>query len=92
MDISQENFLCIYLKQTKMSFVSFYKIGQQKRGTGSAWGRELVEGEEVRKGYGRVNMVQILCTQEWRKGRERRIVEGVNSTTIYLIHCKDFRK
>jgi hypothetical protein len=30
MEMSQENSLCSYLKQTKMSFFSFYKIREQE--------------------------------------------------------------
>jgi hypothetical protein len=36
MEMSQENSLCNYLKQTKMSF-SFYKIGEQGSRTGPVW-------------------------------------------------------
>jgi hypothetical protein len=49
MEMSQGNFLCDYLKQTKMSFFFFYKIGEQVLsgelvpvGGGRMWGK----GEE----------------------------------------------
>jgi hypothetical protein len=65
--------LCSYLKQTEMSCFFFYKVGEQENRTGLArerggvgWGDGgvlvPVGGEEVGKGCGRVNMVQILCT------------------------------
>jgi hypothetical protein len=57
------------------------------------------------KGCGRVNKVQILCTHVCtqkndtcrnysRSGRKeyRRMVEGVNSSMIHLIYCKNFYK
>jgi hypothetical protein len=64
------------------------------------------EGEEVRKGYRRVNMVQILYTHvsKWKNDPvetisgiggeegERRMVEAVNSCMIYVIYCKNFGK
>jgi hypothetical protein len=63
-EMSQENSLCSYLKQTKMSF--FFNLQNQKTegwnrsclGVGSNSGR----GEEVGKGNGRVYIVQTLCT------------------------------
>jgi hypothetical protein len=60
MEMSQGNSLCSYLKQTKLSFLFFffYKIREQEGGTGPTSG----SGEEVGKGCGKVNMVQILCT------------------------------
>jgi hypothetical protein len=65
MEISQGNSLYSYLKQTKMSFFFFCKIGGQNRsclgGIGTS-GRE----EEVGKGCGKVNIVQILCTHVWK--------------------------
>jgi hypothetical protein len=36
MEVPQGNYLCSYLKQAKMSLFSFYKIGEQEDGTGSA--------------------------------------------------------
>jgi hypothetical protein len=69
MEMSQGNSLCNYLKQTKMSFFFFYKIGEQEGRTGPAWGVGTSgRREEVGKGCGRVNMVQILCTHgcKWK--------------------------
>jgi hypothetical protein len=37
-EMSQGNSLCSYLKQTKLSFFSFYKIGEQESRTYSVWG------------------------------------------------------
>jgi hypothetical protein len=64
MEMSQGNSLHSYLKQTKMSFFFFfYKIREQEGGTGPVWrGWYQWEGEEVGKGCGRMNTVQILCT------------------------------
>jgi hypothetical protein len=62
MEMSQENSLCSYLKQTKMSlFFSFTKWEQEvKQVLSGGWYQW--EGEDVRKRCGRVNIVQILCT------------------------------
>jgi hypothetical protein len=59
----------------------------------------------VEKWWRSVNMVQILCTHvcKWKneacetvprmgEGEQRRMVEGVNSTMIYSICCKNFCK
>jgi hypothetical protein len=69
MEMSQGNSLCSYLKQTKMTFYFFYKIGNRRAeqvlpGVIGTSGK----GEEVRKMYGRVNIVQILCTNvcKWK--------------------------
>jgi hypothetical protein len=63
MEMSQGNSLCSYLKQTKMSFFFFCKIGEQEGRTGPVCGVGTSgSGEEVGKGCGKVNMVQILCT------------------------------
>jgi hypothetical protein len=70
MEMSQGNFLCSYLKQTKMSFFFlFYKIREQKGrtdpilgiGTNRRW-------EDVGKEHRRVNIVQILGTHgcKWK--------------------------
>jgi hypothetical protein len=58
MEVPQENSLCSYCKQTKMSFF-FYKIREQKDGTGLVWGRVGTsgKGEEVGKVHGRMNRV-----------------------------------
>jgi hypothetical protein len=61
--------LCSYFKQTGMSFSFYYKLKEQEGGTGPVLGVLYQwEGEEVGKGYSRVNMVQILCThvRKWR--------------------------
>jgi hypothetical protein len=63
MEMSQGNSLYSYFKQTKMSLFFIYKIGEQEAeqvltgvfGTSGRW-------EELEKGHGRVNIVQILCT------------------------------
>jgi hypothetical protein len=47
MEMSQGYFMCVSLKQTKMSFFFLYKIGKQEGRTGPSWGREL---EPVRGG------------------------------------------
>jgi hypothetical protein len=60
-------------------------------------------GEKVGKGCTKVNVVQILCRHvgKWKnetcsnysriggRGRLRRMMEGVNSSMIYLIYCKN---
>jgi hypothetical protein len=71
METSQGNSLsnCHYLKQAKMSFLSFfffYKIEEQERGTSPAWelgigrGWCLWEGEVLGKGCRRVTVVQLF--------------------------------
>jgi hypothetical protein len=72
--------------------------------TGPVWGIGTSgRREEVRKGCGRMNMVQILCTHvcKWEnetcsnysrnggRGDKRKMMEGVNSTTMYY---KNFGK
>jgi hypothetical protein len=43
-------------------FFLFYKIRKQEGGTGLVWGVGISGSvEEVGKGFGRVNIVQILC-------------------------------
>jgi hypothetical protein len=35
----------------------------------------------------------VETIKEWRKGGQRRMVEGVvNSSPVYLLHCKNFCK
>jgi hypothetical protein len=51
MEMPQGNSLCSYLKQTKMSFFFFYKIGKQVGKTGTAWNGR---GEKVGKECGMV--------------------------------------
>jgi hypothetical protein len=49
--------------------MSFFKIREQEGRTGPAWGIGTSgQGEEVGKGFGRVNMVQTLCTRvcKWK--------------------------
>jgi hypothetical protein len=65
MEISQGNSLCSYLKETKMSFFfSFTKSENRRIEQVPAWmgGWYQWEGEDIRKGYRRVNIVQILYT------------------------------
>jgi hypothetical protein len=38
MEVPQENSLCSYLKQAKMSLFFFYEIEEQEGRTGPAWG------------------------------------------------------
>jgi hypothetical protein len=70
MEMSQGNFLCSYLKQTKMSFFfSFTKL--ENRRAEQVLSREVGtsgRGLEVGKGWGRMNIVQVLCTHvcEWK--------------------------
>jgi hypothetical protein len=62
MEMSQGNYLCSYLKQTKISFFFFYKIGEQEGRAHPVWGIGTSgRGKERKKGCKRVNMVQILC-------------------------------
>jgi hypothetical protein len=62
MEMSQENSLYSYFKQTKLSFFFFYKIREQEVcGVGTSG-----KGEDVVKGCRRVNMVQILCTHVYK--------------------------
>jgi hypothetical protein len=63
MEMSQGNSLCSYFKQTKIVIFFFYKIREQEGETGPVWGVGISgQVEDVGKGHGRVNMVQILCT------------------------------
>jgi hypothetical protein len=72
MEMLQENCICSYLKQTKMSFFLFVLQNQR---TGE-WNRSclgLVVGASGRgrrggKGYRMVNIMQILCTHvcKWK--------------------------
>jgi hypothetical protein len=70
MEMSQRNSLCIYLKQTKISCLFFfYKNGEQESRTSTARGVDTSgRGQEVGKGHGRVNVVQIVCTHvcKWK--------------------------
>jgi hypothetical protein len=53
------------LKQTKISFFFFYKIGEQEGRTYSVWDEGVGtrrRGEDMEKGCRKVNMMQILCT------------------------------
>jgi hypothetical protein len=50
----------LYLKQAKFIFF-VYKMGEQEGETGPG-GDTSGRVEEVGKGRGRVNMIQILCT------------------------------
>jgi hypothetical protein len=60
LEMLQGNSLSSYLKQTKMSFLFFYKIREQEGRTGPTLGCWYQwEGEEVKKGCGRVDIVQI---------------------------------
>jgi hypothetical protein len=52
-----------------MPFFFFYKIREQKVRTGPVWSvGNSGRGEDVGKGCGKVNMVQILCTHvcKWK--------------------------
>jgi hypothetical protein len=58
--MSQVNFLLSYLIQTKMPF---FKDGEQEGKTSPVWGLVPVgEGEDIKKGCRRANMVEILYT------------------------------
>jgi hypothetical protein len=68
MELSQGNSLGSYLKQTKISFFSYTKL-ENRRVEQVLLGRVGTSGmEEVGKGYGRVHIVQILCTHvcKWK--------------------------
>jgi hypothetical protein len=43
--------------------MSFFKNREQEGKTGPVWGWYQWEGEDIRKGYRRVNVVEILHTQ-----------------------------
>jgi hypothetical protein len=60
MEMSQGHSLYSNFKQTKMSFLFSYKNRELEGRTGPFWYSGM--GEEVRKGCGKVNMVQILHT------------------------------
>jgi hypothetical protein len=70
MEMSQGNSLCSYLKQTKMSFFSFfYKIGEQEGWTGPSWGgwyqwERGGGGERVWEGEDSANTVYICMYTE----------------------------
>jgi hypothetical protein len=67
MEISQENSLCSYLKQTKMSFLfSFTKLENRRAAQVLPGVGYQQEREEVRKGCGRMNILQILCTHVYK--------------------------
>jgi hypothetical protein len=70
MEMSQGNFLCSYLKHTKISFFFLlYKIREQEGRISLAWGEgHWYQWEEVGKGCGRVNILQILITHvcKWK--------------------------
>jgi hypothetical protein len=60
MEMSRGNSPCSYLKETKMSFwFTKQRTGRQNWGVGTS-----VRGQDIRKGYWSVNMVEILCLQE----------------------------
>jgi hypothetical protein len=85
MEMSQGNSLCIYLKQTKMSF--FFFLQNWKRQNRSCLGVGTSgKGEDVGKGCRRLKMVEISCIlklfQEWGKGEIKENGRGVNSTMI----------
>jgi hypothetical protein len=70
MDMPQGNSLFGYLKQ-KYHF--FCKIRKREGGTGPAWWGEVstpVQGEGMRKGCKRVNMVQMLCMCECKQKKD----------------------
>jgi uncharacterized Fe-S cluster-containing MiaB family protein len=71
MALSQVNSLYNYLKQTKISFFLFIK--SENRRAEQVLSEVLVavwKGEEVEKGCGMMNMVEILCTHvcKWKSG------------------------
>jgi hypothetical protein len=68
MEISQGNSLCSYLKQTKMSFFSLQNWRTGVWNSPASGGGTSERGEEVEKGHGRVNLVQILCAHvhKWK--------------------------
>jgi hypothetical protein len=72
-EVPQGNSLCSYLKQQQQqkNVISFFSLVQNQKIGGknrSCLGRRRGEtrgsGEEVRKGYRRMNMVQILCIHD----------------------------
>jgi hypothetical protein len=65
-EMSQENSLYSYIKQTKRSF--YFSFAEQEGRTGPVWwGADTSgRGEDVGKGCRRVNMVQILCTHVFK--------------------------
>jgi hypothetical protein len=106
MEVPQENSLWSYLKQAKMSgfFFSFTKLENRrvKQVLPGVGGGTSGKG---RGGWRRVNMVQILCIHvcKWKneicwncsrnQGRGiKKNGEGVDSSMIYLIHCRNFCK
>jgi hypothetical protein len=58
-------------------FLFFYKIREQEGGSPSWGGLYQGEGEDVRKGCGRVNMVEVLCTHvcKWKMRHVKTIQE-----------------
>jgi hypothetical protein len=65
--MSQGNYLYNYLKQKKCHFIFLKKNVKQEERTSSVWGvgtRGI--GEDVEKGYRRVNIIQILCTYVYK--------------------------
>jgi hypothetical protein len=66
MEMFQGNSLCSYLSKQKYHFFLFYKIREQEGRTDPVGELVAVGREEVEKGNGRVNMVQILCTHVYK--------------------------
>jgi hypothetical protein len=61
MEMSWDNVLNHYLKQTKMSFFPFYRIGEQEGRRGLVWGvGTSSRRKDVRKGCRRVKVAPIL--------------------------------
>jgi hypothetical protein len=63
MEVPQENSLCSYLKEAKLSFLFFYKIREQENTTDPAWGFGTVGGrmmcrKELEGEYG----ANTVCT------------------------------
>jgi hypothetical protein len=81
----------------------FFKSGGQESKTGFVWGLLPWWGEDIRKVFRRVNVVEILCTYVWkwkneicwnysgmgRNGEWKIMIEGVNLTMMY---CTNFCK
>jgi hypothetical protein len=75
MEMSQGNSLWSHLKQTKMSFFNHRKLEGK---TGPVWGWHQWEGEDIRKGCGRVTMVEYYALMnENGKMRTVEIIPGI---------------
>jgi hypothetical protein len=68
MEMSQCNTCIAILSKQKCAVFFNYKNKEQKVQTGVVWEVGIIEGEDIRKGCGRMNMMEILFTHvcKWK--------------------------